>query len=203
MERNSHMKRSFQGEINSGMMKSKSEIRKEVKAARAAATAEWITENSRKVCDAFLALPEYREAEVVFAYMDCKNEVAVTPVIEQCWKEGKQVVVPKVFGEIMRYYLITSYEDLEEGYFGIREPKHELLTEVVKENGLMILPGVAFDVHRHRVGYGGGFYDRYLEAHPQMKKIAFAFEFQVYDQVPFEVFDRQPEKIITEKRIIV
>jgi 5-formyltetrahydrofolate cyclo-ligase len=62
----------------------------------------------------------------------------------------------------------------------------------------MILPGVAFDVNRHRVGYGGGFYDRYLAAHPDMKKIAFAFEFQMFDEVPFENFDKQPEKIITE-----
>lgn len=67
----------------------------------------------------------------------------------------------------------------------------------------MILPGVAFDEKKHRVGYGGGFYDRYLEKHPTLTKIAFAFEFQIFDSVPSESFDRQPEKIITEKRIII
>ncbi|MGN0334999.1 MAG: 5-formyltetrahydrofolate cyclo-ligase [Lachnospiraceae bacterium] len=183
--------------------KSKKEIRKEVKAARASAAEPWIRENSRKICETFLKLPEYQEAETVFAYMDCKNEVSTRPVIEQCWKDGKTVAVPKVFGKIMKYYRICSYKDMEEGYYGIPEPKYELLEEAVCEDGLMILPGVAFDTCRHRVGYGGGFYDRYLEAHPDMKKIAFAFEFQVYDEVPFEKFDRQPEKIITEKRIIV
>lgn len=162
-----------------------------------------IRADSDKICDAFLALPEYKKADCVFAYMDCKNEVETKKVIEQCWKDKKTVAVPKVFGEIMRYYAITSYEDLEEGYFGIREPKSEELEEVIQENGLMILPGVAFDEARHRVGYGGGFYDRYLEQHPDMKKIAFAFEFQVFPKVPFETFDRQPEKIITEKRIII
>ena len=181
----------------------KKEIRAEVKKHRREATAQQIRENSNAICEKFLALSEYREASVVFAYMDCKNEVETKMVIEQCWKDGKTVAVPKVFGEIMKYYVITSYDDLEEGYFGIPEPKHEQMQEIVCEDGLMILPGVAFDVDRHRVGYGGGFYDRYLEAHPNMKKIAFAFEFQMFDRVPFEVFDRQPEKIITEKRIII
>lgn len=181
----------------------KKEIRTEVKKSRREATAEQIFQNSEKICDTFLGLPEYAASEIVFAYIDCKNEVQTKKVIEQCWKAGKHVAVPKVFGKIMKFYEIFSYDDLEDGYFGIREPKHELLQEIICEYGLMILPGVAFDVQRHRVGYGGGFYDKYLEEHPNMKKIAFAFEFQVFDQVPFEDFDIQPEKIITEKRIII
>ena len=181
----------------------KKDIRAQVKKSRKEAAPEQIRENSNLICEKFLDLPEYKAAKVVFAYMDCKNEVETKKVIEQCWKDGKTIAVPKVFGEIMKYYVITSYDDLEEGYFGIPEPKHESLQEIVCEDGLMILPGVAFDVGRHRVGYGGGFYDRYLEAHPDMKKIAFAFEFQMFEEVPFEEFDRQPEKIITEKRIII
>ena len=184
-------------------METKKEIRAEVKKSRKEALPEQIRENSDVICDTFLSLPEYQNAKVIFAYMDCKNEVETQKVIEQCWKDGKIIAVPKVFGKIMKYYEIHSYDDLEEGYFGIREPKHELLKEIESEEGVMILPGVAFDVSRHRVGYGGGFYDRYLEAHPNMKKIAFAFEFQVFEEVPYEVFDKQPEKIITEKRIII
>lgn len=184
-------------------VRSKKEIRAEVKKHRREATPEQIRINSDAICEKFLNLPEYEDAKVVFAYMDCKNEVETKKVIEQCWKDGKTIAVPKVFGQEMNYYVIRSYDDLEEGYFGIPEPKHEELEEIVCEDGLMILPGVAFDVCRHRVGYGGGFYDRYLEKHPDMVKIAFAFEFQMFEEVPFEVFDRQPEKIITEARIIV
>lgn len=181
---------------------SKKDIRAVVKKCRREAAAEEILKNSRKICETFFSLPEYKEAETVFAYMDCKNEVQTSEVIAQCLRDGKTIAVPKVFGEIMKYYAITSENDLEEGYFGIREPKHEFLQEMTAEDGLMILPGVAFDTARHRVGYGGGFYDRYLEEHPHMKKIAFAFEFQVFDEVPHEAHDRKPEKIITEKRII-
>lgn len=183
-------------------IKTKKEIRALVKQYRREASADEVVRNSALICEAFLKLPEYREADTVFAYMDCKNEVQTGRVIEQCIKDGKTVCVPKVFGETMKYYAISCEDDLEEGYFGIREPKHELLKEMEDEEGLMILPGVAFDEAKHRIGYGGGFYDRYLEAHPQMKKIAFAFEFQIFGEVPFEEFDRKPEKIITEKRII-
>lgn len=183
--------------------RTKKDIRAEVKKSRRQADAEMIRKSSAVICEAFLKLPEYQIAECVFAYMDCKNEVQTEKVIQQCWKDGKIIAVPKVFGEIMKYYAITSYEDLEEGFYGIREPKHEKLQEIECEDGLMILPGVAFDEEKHRVGYGGGFYDRYLEKHPGMKKIAFAFEFQMFQEVPFEEFDRQPEKILTEKRIII
>ena len=183
--------------------RSKKEIRAEVKQHRKEATPEQIRANSNVICEKFLQLPEYKDAEVVFAYMDCKNEVETKKVIEQCWMDGKTVAVPKVLGKIMKYYVIHSYNDLEDGYFGIQEPKYEQLEEIICEDGLMILPGVAFDEQRHRVGYGGGFYDRYLEEHPDMIKIAFAFEFQMFKEVPFETFDRQPEKIITENRIII
>ena len=184
-------------------VKSKKEIRAKVKQHRKDAMPEQIHANSESICKTFLDLPEYKTAKYVFGYVDCKNEVETKKVIEQCWKDGKIVAVPKVFDKNMKFYAITSYEDLEEGYFGIREPKHELLKEIICEDGLMILPGVAFDLECHRVGYGGGFYDRYLEMYPNMKKIAFAFEFQTFEQVPYEEFDIKPEKIITESRIIV
>ena len=184
-------------------IKTKKQIRAEVKKYRNESSVESIFENSQKICEQFLDLSEYQKASTIFAYMDCKNEVQTRSIIEQCWNDGKSVAVPKVFGEQMKFYQIFSYDDLEDGYFGIQEPKHENLNEIICEDGLMILPGVAFDEKRHRIGYGGGFYDRYLELHPGMKKIALAFEFQIYDSVPFEVFDQQPEKIITETRIIV
>ena len=182
---------------------SKKDIRGKVKQYRKEATKEQIIENSNRICETFLSLPEYKNATTVFAYVHTKNEVETKKVLEQCWKDKKTVAVPKVFGKHMKFYVIHSYEDLEEGYFGIPEPKHETLQEIICEDGLMILPGIAFDGFKHRVGYGGGFYDRYLEEHPNMKKIAFAFEFQMFEMVPYEAFDIQPEKIITETRIIV
>jgi len=105
----------------------------------------------------------------------------------------------------MKFFYITSLEnDLEEGYYGIREPyeKHAANESGDEEKALMLMPGVAFDEERHRIGYGGGFYDRFLEAHPKLSRVALAFEFQVKESVPYEAFDICPEKIVTEKRVI-
>lgn len=101
----------------------------------------------------------------------------------------------------MIFYEITSMDDLEPGYFGILEPK-EGLAKATGEDGLMIMPGVAFDPFRHRVGYGGGFYDRYLSVHTKHSTAALAFEFQMLEEVPVEPTDLLPDVVITEGQLI-
>lgn len=179
----------------------KKRIRKEIKDLRRSCTDGQIHEMSLAACQQFLSLPEYQEADVVYAYMDCKHEVETRDIIRAAWKAGKKVAVPKVQGERMQFYYIQSLEeDLEDGYFGIQEPKE--IHPAKETKALLMMPGVAFDEDRHRVGYGGGFYDRFLEEHPEMITVALAFEFQVKPEVPYEVFDIRPAKIVTEKRVI-
>ena len=183
----------------------KKALRKEIKALRAAHTDEQIHELSLGVRDQVLTLQEYRQAEVIYAYVDCKHEVETSDIIRAAWADGKRVAVPKVLGQDMKFFYITSLEnDLEEGYYGIREPyeKHAADESGDEEKALMLMPGVAFDEERHRIGYGGGFYDRFLEAHPKLSRVALAFECQVKESVPYEAFDICPEKIVTEKRVI-
>lgn len=179
----------------------KKAIRREIKARRAAHTDEQIHRMSMSVCEQLTTLEEYKNAAVVYAYVDCKHEVETRDIIRTAWKDGKKVAVPKVLGERMQFFYITSFEkDLEDGYYGIREPRE---VNPADENvALLLMPGVAFDEARHRVGYGGGFYDRFLEEHPEMITVALAFEFQVQPEVPFEEFDIRPAKIVTEQRII-
>lgn len=100
----------------------------------------------------------------------------------------------------MIFYQISHPEDLEPGYYGIREPKTDL-SVADGEDGLMVMPGVAFDDRRHRVGYGGGFYDRYLSKHTRHFTAALAFEFQMMEEVPTEPTDLLPDVVITEKTI--
>lgn len=179
----------------------KKAVRKEIKALRAAHTDAQIHEMSLKACEQFLSLSEYQTSDIIYAYMDCKHEVETRDMIRAAWKDGKKVAVPRVQGERMQFYYITSFdEDLEDGYFGIREPKE--INPANEKKALLMMPGVAFDEQRHRVGYGGGFYDRFLEEHPDMITVALAFEFQVKQEVPYEEFDIRPAKIVTEKRII-
>ena len=137
------------------------------------------------------ALPEFRNAQRILAYADYNHEVMTGFMIEEAWKQGKEVAVPKVVGQDMVFYKLTDFAQLEKGYFGIPEPAHG---EIVQwEDAMMIMPGVAFDPQNHRVGYGGGFYDRFLEKYPMIKRVAVAFEFQILPSVPTEPTDISPE----------
>lgn len=179
----------------------KSELRREIRTLRKAHTDVQIHKMSLSVKERLLTLPEYQQARVLYAYMDCKHEVETRDIIRAAWADGKRVAVPKVLGQEMRFFYITSFEaDLEEGSFGIQEPREEYPAE--EENALLLMPGVAFDLNRHRVGYGGGFYDRFLEKHKGLFTVALAFEFQIKEEVPVEKFDICPAKIVTEKQIL-
>ncbi len=180
----------------------KKEIRAEVKRRRAQAEPETLHTDSAHILDQFTSLAAYRETSLLLAYVDAKREVETRPLMLKAWQDGKKVAAPRVDGEgIMHYYNIESLHDLEPGSFGILEPTSNCpLCETGK--GLMLMPGVAFDEHCHRVGYGGGYYDRYLESHPELVHIALAFEFQIFPEVPFEKHDILPQMIVTEDRIL-
>ena len=169
---------------------------------RQAADLQELKENSRRILEKVCCEPRYQEAKILLAYVDAKREVETRELICQAWKDGKRVAVPRTFGGgVMHFYEIHSLEELEPGGYGILEPKKDCpLCET--EEGLMLMPGVAFDEKAHRVGYGGGYYDRYLEQHPGLVHIALAFEFQIFKEVPFQEHDILPELIVTEKRLI-
>ncbi|MBS6395592.1 MAG: glutamate-5-semialdehyde dehydrogenase [Clostridiales bacterium] len=181
----------------------KQEIRTEVKRRRADADPRLLHEASKRAVQQFTELDAYKDTQILLAYVDAKREVETRLLMRQAWEDGKRVAAPRVDGSgIMHYYYIDSLQDLEPGSFGIMEPKKECpLCET--EDGLLLMPGVAFDEHCHRVGYGGGYYDRYLEKHPGLVHIALAFEFQIFAGVPFEEHDILPQMIVTDLRILI
>ena len=181
-------------------METKQEFRREVASRRKALDAERGVQMSKRITETVTTLKEYREASLILVYIDYKNEVQTGMIMEAAWKDGKKVAAPKVNGKQMDFYLLNSVDDLESGYMGIMEPR-EGLVKTEAEAGMMVMPGVAFDRDLHRVGYGGGFYDRFLEAHPGIKRVAVAYEFQLFDQVPHEEFDLAPDMIVTEKTV--
>ena len=178
-------------------MEEKKQIRKQIFAARKAHTDALIEEWRRMMADRVTTLPVYKVAKRILGYADYNHEVMTGFIIEAAWRDSKEVAVPKVVGQDMVFYKLTDFAQLEKGYFGIPEPARG---EIVQwEEALMIMPGVAFDKENHRVGYGGGFYDRFLEKHPQIRRVAVAFEFQMLPEVPTEPTDISPEIIVTEK----
>ena len=108
--------------------------------------------------------------------------------------------MPKVYGRDMKFHRITTLSELKPGKYGILEPDNTDICE--PEQGLMIMPGLAFDKEHHRAGYGGGFYDRYLEQHPAFYKAAVAFSFQIVDHIETESYDLKPDCIITEQAVL-
>ena len=178
-------------------MEEKKQIRKQIFAARKAHTDAQIEDWRRMIADRVTTLPEYTDAKSILAYADYNHEVMTGFIIEAAWRDGKEVAVPKVVGQDMIFYKLTDFAQLEKGYFGIPEPAGG---EIVQwEDAMMVMPGVAFDRENHRVGYGGGFYDRFLEKHPCIRRVAVAFEFQMLPEVPTEPTDISPEIIVTEK----
>lgn len=181
-------------------METKQAIRKQIFAARKACTEQQVEAWSREITRRTAAIPAFKRAERVLAYADYNHEVMTRFLIEEAWRAGKEVAVPKVVGEDMVFYRLTDFSQLKPGYYGIPEPQEG---EIVQwEEALMLMPGVAFDRKGHRVGYGGGFYDRFLEKHTEIQKVALAFSFQMVEEAPTEPTDIFPQIIVTENEIL-
>ena len=190
----------------------KNEVRRLMASRKKEYSASQFEQKSLRITARLQELPCWKKADTVFAYMDLPGEVKMREFIRRCWEEGKTVAVPKIIASDtddritaaqMRFYRISSFDDLNEGMMHIMEPdpdRCECLDS--EEDALVIMPGVAFDTDRRRIGYGGGFYDRYLAVHPGHVTVAAAYEFQVLEQVPSQEQDIRPQLLVTEDRII-
>ncbi|WP_099467639.1 5-formyltetrahydrofolate cyclo-ligase [Konateibacter massiliensis] len=182
-------------------MQEKKDIRKNVLQKRSELTNEELQQKSDAISHTFLNLPEYQNAPMIYIYMDFKNEVVTKHVIEDAFQRGKKVAIPKIIDDEMHFFYMEEGQELTEGYFGIREPN--VTVPVQDSQGVMVVPGVAFEEKGYRVGYGKGYYDRFLAKNPMLKKIAFAFELQMVDEIPYDIHDIPMDIIITENRMIV
>lgn len=161
-------------------------------------------ERSRKILDRLISLQIVKEAQTVACTMSNFPEVETRDLIRYLWKNQKTVVVPKcdVKSKEMRFYAINSFDQLEIVYAGIEEPIVELTREIDEvEIDLVIVPGVVFNRQRYRVGFGGGYYDRFLSNY-HGKTISLAFHEQVVDKIPVEAHDIPVELIVTDMEII-
>lgn len=182
-------------------METKRDIRKRILEKRAQMKPKEWNYKSRCILERLVAHPFFLEAEEIYCYVDYHMEVSTRHILERAWELQKKTAVPKVCGEDMDFYYVKRFEELKKGHFGILEPVTAKKAE--GESVLVILPGSAFDRSRNRIGYGRGFYDRYLAAHRQYRTLALAFEFQVVDAVPTDAYDICPDGVITEENSYV
>ena len=182
-------------------MESKKDIRKRVLSIRENMSKEEWGQNSRIIYEKVVTHSFFLDTDIIYCYIDYKREAATRPIIKKAWELKKTVYVPKVVGDDMTFHRITSFSDLEEGFRGIPEPTTNSADRI--NPGLVIIPGVVFDKNRNRIGYGKGYYDRFLSKHDYLKTLAIGFELQVEEEIPSEPFDIKPEVLITERHVYV
>lgn len=179
----------------------KKEIRKKVLDIRNKLPETVRREKSIRIAEAVCKTRCFQEASSILVYCHFRSEAETDCLMEKAWEMGKKVYCPRVEGKEMEFYRIRSRRDLESGSFGIREPglHCQVFDEREEHLPLVILPGAVFDWNRHRIGYGGGFYDRYLAKHPELRTAAICFEEQMQEEIPFESFDIRPDLIVTDQ----
>ena len=183
-------------------MNTKQNIRKELLKKRNTLTEEQREKYSKLIQERLFLLPEYMDAEILLIYISYQSEVSTLEIINHALKNGKKVFCPKVLeAGIMEFYEITSLKDVVCGYKNIPEPKTSSGFYEKKDNAntVMLMPLVGFDAEKNRLGYGGGFYDRYLQKYQITGKIALGFECQRCELlIPHEETDFKPDFILTE-----
>lgn len=166
----------------------KQQLRKAIREKKRAMTPEEIGRRSEILTKKFLETQVYQHARTLYGYLPYNQEVRTVPILEQALRDGKQVAVPKVYGDTMRFILLEDLSKVAKGYAGIPEP---IANEPVAQDpsALVLMPGLAFDPQGHRVGYGGGFYDKFLSREPGHPTIALCYDFQVFPHLDTQEFD--------------
>ena len=166
----------------------KSALRKTIREKNRAMTEDQIVNASCRLAELFYNTEAYKNANTIYGYLPYNQEVRTVPMLEQALKDGKRVAVPKVYGDTMRFLYIEDFSQVEKGYSGIPEP---IADGPVADDltALVLMPGLAFDPEGHRIGYGGGFYDKFLEAEPNHPTVALCYEFQMLPAIETDEHD--------------
>ncbi len=189
--------------MNQSIVMTKQELRNRYLQRRNDLSVRERKEKSIQVLQNLKKLPEFQKAEEVLIYLNYRSEVETLPFVEELLQQKeKRVFVPKVCGMDIRFYEIISMDDVESGYQGILEPKEGMIEFSVQKpdgkNCIMVLPGSVFDRKCNRMGYGKGFYDRFMKLVPQMYGAGLAFDCQVAPAIPIQAHDYRMNALITE-----
>lgn len=190
---------------NTEIRQTKKEIREKYRQIREALLPE-----IRKSADGMIARrlfdePFYRDARFIYCYASFKDEVDTNEIIEESLRNGKRVALPRVRGKRrMEFCFIKSPADLKPGFMGIKEPGPWCPKAPAPfKDTLVLMPGIAFDRNGARAGYGGGYYDTYLEGHSECMKTALAYSVQIAPEIPDAPTDIKVDMIITEEELII
>ena len=164
-------------------------------------------ERSRRITDRFICLSPLQCAQTVAVYVSTSAEVNTHEFIQHCWNQGKQLVVPCCLGKELQLFRVETWAELAPRTMGILEPKDELISRIDRqiaagEVDLFAVPGVAFDRHGGRLGFGKGYYDRLLSrSRSTARKIGLAFDCQILEEIPMGPQDVFMDLVVTETSV--
>ena len=172
----------------------KQEIRKAIRAEKKRIGKEELLQTSLPATQKIEANNQYRNANIVMLYHPLWDEVDVRPLFDRALASGKRVILPTVKGDDIIPVEITTETEWVVGDFDILEPVAEPYDGSID---LVVVPGVAFDNNKNRLGRGKGYYDRFLVKHPNAYRLGVCFQFQMVAEVPTEPFDFPMDEVIT------
>lgn len=166
----------------------KQSLRRHIRQQKRAMTEEQIITASTALGEKFAASELYQQAKTIYGYLPYNQEVRTVPMLQRALEDGKRVAVPKCYGNEMRFIYLDDLSQVESGYCGIPEP---IADAPVADDptALVLMPGLAFTERGDRMGYGGGFYDKFLAAEPHHPTLALCYAFQMVDTIPTEEYD--------------
>ena len=179
----------------------KESVRKAVRRQRKQLEKENKRQMDEKILEKLLALPEINQAELVYAYASIDGEVDTYELIRRLWIKQIRVALPKVEGKEVFFYIVDNFEELISGSYGILEPG-EGCSPALGISGPVITPGLAFSREGVRVGYGGGYYDRFFCREPGHVRIGVAYPFQIRKLDCAEWHDWKVDGIVTPTEVI-
>ena len=179
----------------------KNQLRESILEKRNSLPKEEISEKSRQIEDNLFNLNQFKKSKIVMFFVSFNAEVNTHNMIKKSL-QNKTVAVPKVVQHEIEPSMILDLDSLvSSGKFGILEPI-EVMKIAYKNIDLVLVPGVAFDKAGHRIGYGFGYYDKFLKKVPKAVKIGLCFDFQVVNEIPHEEHDVSVDFIVTEKMVV-
>ncbi|MBI2660191.1 5-formyltetrahydrofolate cyclo-ligase [Candidatus Woesearchaeota archaeon] len=178
----------------------KNNLKESILKIRNSSPKDELLEKNKKIKNNLFRFELYKKSKTIMFFVSFNSEVSTHEIIKEAFK-SKTVVVPKVANHEIEPSVIIDFDNLIAGKFGILEPI-ELMRIAYKNIDLVLVPGIVFDREGHRIGYGFGYYDKFLAKVPKAVKIGLAFDFQVVENIPEETHDVPVDFIVTDEGVI-
>ena len=181
----------------------KRDLRRALLEKRGSLSFEVRREKDERLCQTLMQTDAFSHSDTLLAYFPIRNEIDVLPLVEKAFAMGKRVAFPKCERDgKMDFYYVNSISDLEDGAYGIKEPKETCELFSGSGKALCILPALSFDKNGYRLGYGGGYYDRFLSRF-DLTSVGLVYEEFFFDELPRNEHDKKASILIKEGGVIL